>query len=89
MGVFFSVSCSKCDYTADNLLLGPAPLPQQFDPQVVRCAACKKLLVMHKPEVKEGCPECKGPVAIVEEGRPIACPQCGETLSREFHGFWD
>lgn len=89
MGGLTSYKCKSCGYDSGELTLGPGPNPDEFDPVLVSCSQCKRLRVVHRPEIGRGCPKCSGKLRTENEDKKVKCPRCGKTLKKELVALWD
>lgn len=88
MGMIMSYACRGCGYASGELLLGPSPRPEEFDPVLVACERCKTLRVLDRKRVARGCGRHRKPYVVQDEER-VRCPRCSERLTLHNVALWD
>ena len=89
MGLMAKFECGGCQYETKELLLGPAPYPDEFDPRLVSCASCKTLRVVDVRAAARGCGRHKTAFVIHDDEENVPCPRCGTKMQCVAGALWD
>jgi hypothetical protein len=89
MGAVLRFSCTGCGYRTEELFLGPAPRPHEYDPVLVTCAACRVVKVIDRQDLPAGCTEHGAAYDVLDDDGAIPCPRCGREMQRDPIAIWD
>lgn len=89
MGIMVSFECAACGYETEELGIGLAPHPDEYDPRLVSCAQCRTLRVLDVRDVARGCRRHRCAFVAHDDEECVPCPRCAVTLRCVPHALWD